>query len=333
MAREVTVVKGDADSDLDSGFVEETVIAKPAGSALPPQKEATPATPPPVEGSSLSLSPAAHTAPVQGSAGTPAGPSPPPPPAGRNPQNQHELEDAPVVITKKTLDRLLATADGQVQLRAEITRLNGTVGSYKKIIEDISKGGGIVDIDETDPDWKQFAVDFPEIAKGTKRGLELAAKKIGVKVPANASEETLQKAVATRVLKLETEALEDEFPDWKIIIGDKPNDKTEFRAWLAKQSKDYHDKVQNTMSSAVIARAIKKFEASKKSSTVPTPPTPPRRPAARGPATPPRGVQQALSRATRQDRLRGAITPRGDGGGSPTRQNEPDPFETGFRQG
>lgn len=332
MALAPSKIKEDVDGDLDAGFSDETAVSKPAGAVLPPQNEAAPASPPSREGSPSSPPAGVHTGGPAAPAASPSSPPPSPPSAaGRDAQNQHEPDDAPVVITKKTLDRLLATADGQVQLRAEIARLNGTVGSYKKILDDVAKGGGIVDIDESDPDWKQFAVDFPEIAKGTKRGLELAAKKIGAKVPAGSTETDVRKVIAERVLVLETEALEDEFPNWRTLIGDHPEAKTEFRTWLAKQPKEYNDRVQNTASSAVISRAIRKFEASKRS-TVPAPPT--ARPVARVPAAPHSGgVRQAVGRATRQDRLRGAMTPRGAGGGSPTRQNEPDPFEQGFRQG
>ncbi len=329
-----SLTKDSVDEDLEGGFSEETKVTKPAGSPLELQKEQSPTSPPPPSPSPSSPTSAVHTVvPTAVQPGSPEGK------AGvlasrvpANEQNQHEPEDAPVAITKGTLDRLLAAADGQIQLRAEITRLNGTVGSYKKIIEDISKGGGIVDIDENDPDWKQFAVDYPEIAKGTKRGLELAAKKIGAKVPAGASEDVVKKSITDRVLTLETEALEDEFPDWRKTVGDHPGAKTEFRDWLAKQPKEYNDRVQNTLSAAVLGRAIRKFEAEKKTTKVPTPPT--ARPASGvRSGAPAGGVRKVISQVARRDRLRGAVTPRGDGGGSPARRAEVDPFEEGFKTG
>ena len=332
MAAQPTIVKKDIevdpavaaaaaeDAEFESGFT-----GKPAGPEVTVGKEgAVPAVPgKPTAAAPTAPSqqqPTAGAAPVpgtEGKAGTPASATPPNP----NHQNQVQPGDEIVQIDKKTLDRLLTAADVAATLKGTVDKLSGTIGSQEARIRALVNPS----IEITEKDFEELAKDYPEIAAGTRRGLNAVLKKLGKQPQPGMTMEQLQAAVVQRTLQLEDEALTDAYPNWREIVG-KPDEKTKFRLWLAKQPKAYQDRLAGTFSSQVLARAIQRFQVSEKPAT---PPTPPRKPAA-----PAQGARGTVRRAAVTDRLRSAVLPRGDGGANPSRQpGEDDEFAAGFKSG
>lgn len=274
--------------------------------------------------------PATGAVPSQQSPATGAAPANPDgkPGGGKEPtheQNQVEPGEESVTINKRTLDRILYAADLAVSMKGNLEKLNGTVGSQAAEIKKLT-GAPSLDIEITDAEFAELAKDFPEVAAGTKKALQAILKKLGVRqTPQGLTIEQLQSAVSQRTIELEVEALEDAYPNWRQIVG-LPTDKdNKFRKWLATQPAAYAERVTKTFSSQVLARAIQRFLASEKPAASPTL----SKPATLGP-----GARGTMRTTARNDRLRQAVQPRGDGGATPSRQpTEDDEFQAGFKSG
>lgn len=144
-----------------------------------------------------------------------------------------------------------------------------------------------------------MAEDFPEFAELQLKTLKKFAQTIKGTGPAPQPID-VDGQVNSRLIALQIEALEDEYPDWRTIVGDAESN-NEYRQWLSKQDESYQQKLNSTNSAAIIARSIQKF-----SSDAPKP-----KPSAR------------------QNLIRDAVTPRGDGG-PPAATNADDEFNAGF---
>jgi len=72
-------------------------------------------------------------------------------------------------------------------------------------------------------------------------------------------------ALYNHVHRENIEALEDEFPNWRDIVGapdrenDGPDDSVPFRKWLAGKSSAYRHRIESTSSSELISEAIRLF--------------------------------------------------------------------------
>lgn len=300
------------EADFESGYT-----GKPVDTVIP--KEGAAEIVAPKGGQPASGAAPSQQQPAAGAAPNPvagAAPKKEPP----NPQNQVNPEDEVVKIDKKTLDRILYAADLAVSLKGNVDKLNGTVGSQVAQIKALINPN----IEISDKDFEELARDFPDIAKATKSGLKEVLKRLGKVAQPGLSVADLQAEVTKRTIQLEDEALSDSYSNWREIVGVPTDKNNEFRKWLDTQPAAYRERVTNTFSSQIIARAIQRFMASKKPATPPTP-----KPAATAP-----GARGTVRTAARQDRLRSAVTPRGDGGATPSRQpSEDDEFASGFKQG
>lgn len=327
---------GGDDADFNSGFETETnkavaTVVSKEGAVASGGTGAAPIAQPPTGGVPSTAQP-----PTAGAGATPAGPAglpgaegKPAAAAPRTPANQLDPGDEPVTISKKVFDRLVYAADLAISNKANLDKLNGTVGSQEARIKQIVNPT----IELSDEDFKDLAKDFPEIAAATKTGLSAILKRLGKTVQPGATKDDIKAAVFERTVQIEMDALEDAYPNWREIIGT-PNEKGEvpkdnrFRKWLDTQPAAYRDRVLSTYSSQIMTRAIQRFMVTQK--TAAAPPTPrPRTPANQG-----QGARQVLRTAARRDRLTAAIQPRGDGGANPSRQkSEDDEFAEGFQSG
>jgi hypothetical protein len=228
-----------------------------------------------------------------------------------------------------------ATKASAVKTEAQLAKAFGTMGQMQQVInalKDATAKGEAVEL--TDDVVAEIKADYPDLAapllkalqkalngqRGTgkaddKKGQDAAKDKI------SDSAELIDQALAKR----EIEALEEDFPHWRDIVGAtakgvQPDPENPYRKWLSTQSPEYQKKVNETNSSAVVRKSIEKFQ------TDTAAPAPKPAPAQTPPKKPP------PPDTSRQDRIKGAIQPRGDGG-SPARQTEEDPFEEGFRTG
>lgn len=236
-----------------------------------------------------------------------------------------------VQLPKKDYERMMAATAAAETMEAQFNKVFGTIGNVKnellQKLQASAPAGAAVEI--TDDDFAELKEDFPELAGHTRAALERILKRVGVKGTGEATQtfdpKTLEPVVDARTHALQLEELDDMRPGWRDIVGDpktKPEDAAKpFRVWLAAQPKEYQDKISNTQSAAITARAIDKFEADqKKAAEKPTAQSDPK------PASP--------QTAIRKDRIEAAVAPRGTGV-APAKKplTEEDHFQAGFSGG
>lgn len=221
-------------------------------------------------------------------------------------------------ITKKQFERLDAAAKRTDDFEKQISKAFGTIGDVQKIVRTL-QGQTPRGLEVAIPDgaFADMEKDFPELAKHTRAALEATLK--GIKGTGNATAQVdvteFDRKIEERVIKLQTEVLEDTYPDWLKIVGavdvskgEKPDDNNPFRKWLATKDAAYQAKINSTNSAGVITRAIEAFKSeTKKPATAPKP-------------------------EPKSNRIQEAIRPKGDGGQPPLKDAEDD-FESGFITG
>ena len=172
----------------------------------------------------------------------------------------------------------------------------GKLGGVERTLTELTAAPKMgVAVDLTDDVVADMAEDFPELAAVQLKTLRKFAQTL--KAPAAAPVD-IEHQLQARLIALETEALEDEYPEWRSTVGT-PDSNNDYRKWLSLQDKGYQQKLNTTNSASVISRSIAKF-----TSTKPAP-------------------------SARQSLIRDAITPRGDGGGM-TNTDALDEFNAGF---
>lgn len=233
-------------------------------------------------------------------------------------------EDAPVTLTKRQFDSLMADIEDSKSLKKSVQSLSGTVGIQRQEIDNLKR---TVPIEITEADFADMAKEFPEITKGLKTGLGGVLKRlVGFTPPKGAGDEEVKKAIFAAVNARETEVLEDEFPDWLDTVGKKDTD-TKFRQWLVKQSPQYQKKVNETYSGAVIARALRRFNSDELTET---------KKAVEDKIAADKVAAEKKSANGRTAALKAAVQPRGDGGGIPPgakEETEDEGLEKGYKEG
>lgn len=240
-----------------------------------------------------------------------------------------------VRLTKQEWDNTKAAAGKVSSLESQVAKLVGSMGSMPKadqliqqVIENVrSQTPAGLSVEMSDEDFAELSADFPELAKSTRAALEKIFKKANVKGTGTsqpAAQPVNMDAVVERALELrEYRALEKAYPTWREIVGqadvskgEKPPEDNPFRQWLASQSTDYQEEVNETNSPAEVRAAIARFQADS---------------AAPKTATPAQPDKAAARRAVIAD----AVTPRTDGNPPPV--NAPisaeEAFATGFKTG
>lgn len=219
-----------------------------------------------------------------------------------------------VQITKAEHAEMRAAAAKTASYDQQIAKAFGTIGNLQKVVNEL-KDRTPRDLDVKVPDtaFAKMAKDFPELAELTRE--ELRAALTGLKAAGNAKPDA--ETIKTTLMELETEDLEDVFPDWKKIVGqvdiskERPDPDNAFRKWLATKDQVYQDRINGTIRSAVIQRAIRLFQDETKASA---------RPAA---ATPRNNA--------RAERIAAAVQPKGDGAAAASSPSDDDQFEQGFK--
>ena len=223
-----------------------------------------------------------------------------------------------VQITKSDWDTVKAAAMKTASYENQFSKLFGTTGQIQKVIGTLQsqtpRGGKIEISKEAFADLEK---DFPELANSTRAALEKALSGVSGTGNAEADDAAIKRALAehnAKVAEREIEALEDEHPDWRkvvgaVSVGEDPDPEHPFRKWLGTKPPEYQARVNGTESAAVISRAISLFQRETKA--------------------PPKPQPQARDNA-RAGVLRDAVQPKGDGG-VPTSSNTPeDAFAAGF---
>lgn len=239
------------------------------------------------------------------------------PGAGEDPANEY------VQVTRQDFDKLMAAAAKVETVGSQFDKVFGTIGNLQqqqsRLLERLQSEtprGATVQID--DEDFAELKENFPELAGQTKAAIERIFKKAnltgtGTPAPAMIDDEKVREAWKTQRIKEELEELSDLHPDWQTIVGRPDDQSNEFRQWLAKQPEDYQQRILNTTSARMTARAIDRFLDSKQQPAAPTTGTP---------------------TASRRARLQEAVQPTGAGTRpSPQRTTPEDEFRSGFLSG
>lgn len=242
----------------------------------------------------------------------------PEPKAAKKPEEKPEY----IQLTKQQFERLEIAAKRTDDIENKFSKAFGTIGDVQKIVRTLQsqtpRGAAVkIPVDA----FAAMEKDFPELAQHTRAALEATLKGMegtGSQT-AQVDTEEFERRLEDRVLKLASEDLEDEYPNWQKIVGavdtrkgEKPDENNAFRKWLATKDKAYQTRVNSTNSAGVITRAIRAFESETKTAPAAPKPNP-----------------QAQARASR---IQDAVRPKGDGG-QPPAKNTDDEFEAGFKTG
>lgn len=246
--------------------------------------------------------------------------------AGRfaSPKPEPKPADKPeyIQLTKQQFERFEKAAKLTDDVENKFSKAFGTIGDVQKIVRGLqgqTPRGLAVKIPAGAFD--AMKKDFPELADHVQAAMEATLK--GVEGTGSASAhvdtEAFEKNLQERVLKLASEDLEDEFPDWGKIVGavdvrkgERPDPNNAFRKWLATKDQAYQTKINSANSAGVITRAIRAFLSETKQAPATAKPDP-----------------WAQARASR---IQEAVRPKGDGGHPPAKGAD-DEFEAGFRAG
>lgn len=233
-------------------------------------------------------------------------------------------------ITEEEYSSLVSSAAKTEEFGRKLDTALGNFGNIKDVVNRLQRAtpsGVQVDASKA---FTKLESEFPELAallRDDFAEMMKGVKGTGGETPTPSqsfSKEDFEKGLQAARLKDAVEALEDEFPTWRKIVGEvdkdhKPIDpKNPFRVWLGKKSAEYQDKINSTNNPYVISRAIRLFhkEAAKSGTAKPSTDTKPAKPSPK---------QEA-----RTTRISAAVTPKSAGGSSPSRNSSDDDFEAGF---
>lgn len=241
-------------------------------------------------------------------------------------------EPAPeyVQITKDQLSRLMASADKTDTMDGQFSKVFGTVGNLKQLVDKVQAATPAgVDVELSDEVFAEMAEDYPELSKGMRSVFEKAFKKLNLRgtappaaatpapVPAEAaSPPDVDALVEQALIKKENAKLIKAYPTWRAIVGQEQDKDNDFRKWLATQSAEFQKEIHESQSPAEVQAALDRFTAAKK-------------------APPPKPAQDPAPRIqARKDRIQGAVAPKGDGSPPPPgAMSEQEGFRQGFRGG
>jgi hypothetical protein len=143
-----------------------------------------------------------------------------------------------------------------------VTKLDqgfGTLGQIQQTLKQMQaaeKAG--FDMDAiTEEDFAELKAEFPELASMLTKGMNRGAKKF--KVPASQAPSVDDTDLADRVsLKLAAKLLEDDFPDWRAIVGPAGSE-TPFRKWVSTLHEVDQKKIWGSRNPLYLAQQLTKF--------------------------------------------------------------------------
>lgn len=256
--------------------------------------------------------------PEKGAEKTPDPPAKPEPAAPESAPAKVEEKPEYVQIGKKEWDEVRAAAAKTASYDAQLSKLFGTTGNLQSNLQKLTATKPATEVPrKVELPKDAFAAmerDFPELAQQTRAALEAALA--GIPAGSDIDAAKVEGMLATFAAKREIEALEDDYPEWRKIVGavditrEQPDANNPFRLWLATKDATYQARINGSESAAVIARAIRTFQTETKA-----PPA--------LPAKTPRSDARA-------ERLKEAVQPRGDNAGAAPGKSDDDEFLAGF---
>lgn len=231
-----------------------------------------------------------------------------------------------VQLTRQDFEKIMAATEKVGTYGSQFDKVFGTIGNLQQQQQQLigrlqseTPRGSSVKID--DEDFAELKENFPELAGQTKAAIERIFKKanlVGTGTPASVmvDPDKVRETWRTQRIREELEELTDLHPDWQTIVGRPEDQSNEFRQWLNKQPEDYQNRVSNTTSARVTARAIDRFLETRQQPQPARTPTP------------------ATTTNIRRARMMEAVQPTGTGTRpAPQRQTAEDEFRSGFLNG
>lgn len=237
-------------------------------------------------------------------------------------------------LTKQEWDNTKAAAGKVSSLESQVAKLMGAMPKAEQLVQQVvqqvrsqTPAGSRIKL--TKEDLAELSEDFPELSDKILAGLGRAFERAEATgtgpaepdkppTPSPAQPVDVDAALEKALFNRENKALVTTYPDWRDIVGARPQDapedwtpdpKNEFRVWLARQSPEYQKAVNETDSPADVQSAIASFKASR--------------------TTPAKPDRAAARRAVIED----AVTPRAEGNPPPLNppQTADEAFMSGFR--
>ena len=248
-------------------------------------------------------------------------------PAQADAPAQTQPEDETVTVSKKEWERVLAAVASVDRISEQFSRQSttalGKIGSLEQRLAQLQQStptGQSVEISEDD--FAELKADFPELADRTFKAMQRVVGRFKGTGGAQAPDpEAITKLVReTRAAEREVEereALEEDHPNWREIVGNPDDKDNEFRKWLSGQSESFRKRVENSRRASVASDAISKFLDHKA--------------AADKAAEKQREADEAARKEkdSRARRFEAAATPKAAGGHAKGK-SEDDEFEEGF---
>ena len=233
-------------------------------------------------------------------------------------------------ITEDQYAELLARAASVDELKAgldkKVDTAFGKIGEINRLIASLQQSTPAGEaISLNDDDLAELSSEFPEIAAMTAKGLNRVLSRLkGTGGTSPDIESIVQQRLApvmealpTRVEAMVSEKLlAKEHGDWRAIVG-KPDEKTEYRAWLSTQPAEYQQTVSETYDSVVIGESLTRFKAEQ----------------AKAQAAAEEARKKAEAANQRKSRFEAAATPRGMPGNTPLESDETAGFRAAFSSG
>ncbi len=233
-------------------------------------------------------------------------------------------------ITEDQYAELLARAAAVDELKAgldkKVDTAFGKIGEINRLIASLQQSTPAGEaISLNDDDLAELSSEFPEIAAMTAKGLNRVLSRLkGTGGTSPDIESIVQQRLApvmealpTRVEAMVSEKLlAKEHGDWRAIVG-KPDEKTEYRAWLSTQPAEYQQTVSETYDSVVIGESLTRFKAEQ----------------AKAQAAAEDARKKAEAANQRKSRFEAAATPRGMPGNTPLESDENAGFRAAFSSG
>ena len=233
-------------------------------------------------------------------------------------------------ITEDQYAELLARAAAVDELKAgldkKVDTAFGKIGEINRLIASLQQSTPAGEaISLNDDDLAELSSEFPEIAAMTAKGLNRVLSRLkGTGGTSPDIESIVQQRLApvmealpTRVEAMVSEKLlAKEHGDWRAIVG-KPDEKTEYRAWLSTQPAEYQKTVSETYDSVVIGESLTRFKAEQ----------------AKAQAAAEDARKKAEAANQRKSRFEAAATPRGMPGNTPLESDETAGFRAAFSSG
>ena len=253
-------------------------------------------------------------------------PNPEPAEAAQEPAPPPKLAQ----ITEDQYADLLARAASVDELKAgldkKVDTAFGKIGEINRLIASLQQSTPAGEaISLNDDDLAELSSEFPEIAAMTAKGLNRVLSRLkGTGGTSPDIESIVQQRLApvmealpTRVEAMVSEKLlAKEYGDWRAIVG-KPDEKTEYRAWLSTQPAKYQQTVSETYDSVVIGESLTRFKAEQ----------------AKAQAAAEEARKKAEAANQRKSRFEAAATPRGMPGNTPLESDETAGFRAAFSSG